>query len=114
MNASTRRTALTCREWALEKKAIDPVLMDLEKIEGPALCFMVCSGQSEPHLKAIAESVEEGMREKLNTKPLARDGRAGSQWIVLDYGDVLVHIMHEQKRAFYDLESLWKDAPRIK
>jgi ribosome-associated protein len=75
---------------------------------------MVCAGQSDPHLRAIAESIEEGMREKHGLKPSARDGRAGSQWIVLDYGDVLVHIMHEAKRAYYELETLWGDVPRVK
>jgi ribosome-associated protein len=114
MNASTRSRAKLCRSFALEKKAIDPVILDLSKIQGPATCFMVCSGQSDPHLKAIASSIEDGLREDAGVKPFARDGVMGSQWIVLDYGDVLVHIMHESKRAYYELEELWGDVPRVR
>jgi ribosome-associated protein len=114
MNASTRKRAKLCREFALDKKAIDPVILDLSKIQGPALCFVICSGQSDPHLKAIAGGIEEGMREQEGIKPAARDGGSSSQWIVLDYGDVLVHVMHESKRGFYELENLWGDVPKVR
>lgn len=114
MKASTRKRAKLCRQLALDKKAIDPVILDLSKIQGPALCFMICSGQSDPHLKAIAAGIEEGMAEKASMKPIGRDGGRGTQWMVLDYGDVLVHIMHESKRAYYELEQLWGDVPRVK
>lgn len=114
MNAATRSRAKMCRSLALDKKAIDPVILDLSKIQGPATCFMICSGQSDPHLKAIAESIEDGVREETGVRPVARDGQPSSQWIVLDYGDVLIHIMHESKRAYYEIEDLWGDVPRVK
>lgn len=114
MNKITRQRAKLCRSLALEKKALDPVILDLSKIQGPALCFVICSGQSDPHLKAIAAAIEQGMAEQEGLKPLGRDGDRSSQWMVLDYGDILVHIMHESKRAYYEIEQLWADAPRVR
>ncbi len=75
---------------------------------------MICSGTSEPHLKAIAGEIEERLKKDNKVTPSAVDGYPLSQWIVIDYGDVVVHIFHEQKRAFYSLEDLWSDAPRLK
>lgn len=74
---------------------------------------MICSGTSEPHLKAIAGEIEERLKKENKVSPSAVDGYPMSQWIVIDYSDVVVHIFHEQKRAFYSLEDLWSDAPRL-
>lgn len=71
------------------------------------------SGQSDPQVKAIASSILEGMRQEHQMGPHGYEGRSSSQWIVLDYGVVLVHIMHAEKRKFYRLEDLWSDAKRI-
>ena len=75
---------------------------------------MICSGTSEPQLKAIANEIETRLREDCSIRPVAVDGYPASQWIVLDYLQVLVHIFHHEKRAFYSLEDLWGDASRIK
>ena len=64
-------------------------------------------------MKAISSSIRESLREKLGQRPLAEDGYPSSQWVVLDYGDVICHIFYGDKRGFYDLESLWSDARRI-
>ncbi len=74
---------------------------------------MICSGTSEPHLKAIAGEIEQRLKVDDQMAPAAVDGYPMSQWIVIDYTDVVVHIFHEQKRGFYSLEDLWSDAPRL-
>jgi len=75
--------------------------------------FVICSGTSEPHLKAIAGEIQERLKKDHAISPLAVDGYPLSQWIVIDYQDVIVHIFHEQKRSFYCLEDLWSDAGRL-
>jgi ribosome-associated protein len=74
---------------------------------------VICSGTSEPHLKAIAGEIENRLRKEYATKPAALDGFPASQWIVLDYLQVVVHVFHRDKREFYCLEDLWGDAPRL-
>jgi ribosome-associated protein len=74
---------------------------------------VICSATSEPHLKAIAGEIEARLRTEHRIKPAAMDGFPASQWIVLDYLQVVVHIFHQEKRAFYSLEDLWGDAPRL-
>ncbi len=104
------RLARLCAGFALDKKAGHPVILDLSELNGPSSYFLICSGESEPQLKAIAESITSGMRDRHGVRAIATEGRNSSQWIILDYGSLLVHIMHEQKRAFYNLEKLWRDA----
>jgi len=74
---------------------------------------VICSATSEPHLKAIAGEIETRLREDYAVKPAAVDGFPASQWIVLDYLQVVVHVFHHDKREYYSLEDLWGDAPRI-
>jgi len=75
--------------------------------------FVICSGTSEPHLKAIAGEVETKLKEDHQLRAAAVDGFPASQWIVLDYLQVIVHVFHREKREFYSLEDLWGDAPRL-
>lgn len=74
---------------------------------------MLCSGTSEPHLKAIAGELESRLKEDHGIRATSVDGFPASQWIVLDYMQVVVHVFHREKRAFYSLEDLWGDAPRL-
>ena len=74
---------------------------------------MICSGTSEPHLKAVSSGIRDGLHKEYGLSPLASEGSPNSQWIVIDYSDVLVHIFHSDKREFYALENLWSDAPRL-
>ena len=74
---------------------------------------MICSAASEPQLKAIAGEIETRLKEDHKIRPVAVDGFPASQWIVLDYLQVVVHIFHHEKRPFYGLEDLWGDAPRL-
>jgi ribosome-associated protein len=102
-----------CVSAAQDKKALDPIILDLRNISSITDYLVICSAQSEPQLKAIANGVEQALKEKLERHPLAIDGFPTSQWIVIDYGDVMFHIFHEQKRLVYALEDLWSDAPQI-
>lgn len=88
-------------------------MIDLRGISSFTDFFVICSGTSEPHLKAIAGEIQERLKHDQGVTPNAVDGYPMSQWIVIDYSDVIVHIFHEQKRAFYSLEDLWSDAPRL-
>ena len=97
---------------ALNKKAIDPVVLDLRKVGGPSDFFVIVSAENEPQIKAIAGEIERGV-EIAGRRVFRSTGQAASQWMILDYGDVLVHIMHSARRNFYRLESLWGDAERV-
>ena len=75
---------------------------------------MICSASSEPQLKAVSSEISDKIQEEEGIKPTAVDGYPTSQWIVMDYTDVVVHIFHANKRDLYSLEDLWGDAPRVK
>jgi len=89
------------------------VVLDLRGISTFTDFFVICSGTSEPHLKAIAGEIEGRLKADHGLRPASIDGFPASQWIVLDYMQVIVHIFHAEKRAFYSLEDLWGDAPRL-
>ncbi len=85
----------------------------MREISGFTDFFLICSGTSEPHLKAIAGEIQDKLKKEHDIRPHAVDGFPMSQWIVLDYTDVVVHIFHTSKRDYYSLEDLWNDAPRL-
>ena len=88
------------------------MVLDLRNISTFTDFFVICSGTSEPHLKAIAAEIENRIRENYG-KRATMDGFPVSRWIVLDYMQVIVHVFHREKREFYSLEDLWGDAPRL-
>jgi ribosome-associated protein len=89
------------------------VILDLRGISSFTDFFVICSGTSEPHLKAIAGEIEQRLKDDHGIRPAAVDGFPASQWMVLDYLQVIVHVFHSDKRAFYSLEDLWGDAPPL-
>ncbi len=95
-----------------EKKAIDLVILDVRKLTSVADVFIICSGSSNRHVKAIAEFIQVDLK-TLGIKSLNVEGKEKGHWIVLDYGHVMIHIFYEPVRSFYDLEGLWTDAKRI-
>ena len=100
-------------EGIQEKKGKAITHVDLHKIEiAPTLDFIVCSGTSTSHVSAIADSVREYVHKKEGIKPFNYDGYANSQWIVLDYGTIYVHIFLPEHSEYYNLEALWNDATR--
>jgi len=95
--------------FALGKKAHDVVIMDLRKLTDVADFFIVCSGDSDTQVKAIADGIVDGTDE-LGAPVWQREGVTGRQWILLDFVDVVVHIFHKEVRKYYNLEKLWGDA----
>jgi ribosome-associated protein len=89
------------------------VVLDLQGISSFTDYFVICSGTSEPHLKAIAGEIEDRLKQDNGVRAVSVDGFPASQWIVLDYLQVIVHVFRQEKREFYSLEDLWSDAPRV-
>jgi len=110
----SRTLALRCRELAETKKAEKVVILDLRKLSSVADYFVIASGTSEPHLRAIVEEISDTLRADHDLRPRATDGTWRTNWIVLDYDSVIVHLMRPETRERYDLESLWGDAPRVR
>ncbi len=110
----SRKLALLCRELADNKKAENIVILDLRELSSVTDYFVIASGTSEPHLRAIVDEITEKLREDHNVRPKAIDGTLQTAWVVLDYFDVIVHVMRNDVRERYDLETLWGDAPRVK
>ncbi|HET6568693.1 MAG TPA: ribosome silencing factor [Rhodothermales bacterium] len=96
---------------ALSKKAHDVTVMDMHGVSGVADYFVMCTGDSDLQIRAIADAVEENLKNELGERPWHREGYEHLQWVLLDYVDVVVHIFSQEKRAFYGLERLWGDAP---
>jgi ribosome-associated protein len=110
----SKKLALLCREFADNKKAEDIVILNVRELSSVTDYFVIASGTSEPHLRAIVEEVVSQLRDKHDVRPRVVDGNFQTAWIVLDYFDVIVHIMRQDVRERYDLETLWGDAPRVK
>ena len=98
-------------EAALSKKATDLVVLDMRAVSGVADFFVICNGDSDLQVKAIYEAVEDRIKEECEERPWHREGQEHRQWVLLDYVDLVVHVFSPEKRAFYDLERLWGDAP---
>ena len=110
----SRKLALLCRELADNKKAEDIVVLDVRELSSVTDYFVIASGTSEPHLRAIVDEIRDTLWEKHQLRPRAIDGTFLAAWVVLDYFDVIVHVMRQDVRDRYDLETLWGDAPRIR
>jgi len=109
---TSRDVAVLAAEAALEKKAEHPVALELSGLTIVADYFVICSGESTTQVRAISEYIEEELR-KAGIKPIGIEGRNYSHWVLLDYGDVIIHIFEKETRSFYDLEKLWMDAKTI-
>jgi ribosome-associated protein len=110
----SKKLALKCRELADNKKAEDIVVLDVRELSSVTDYFVIASGTSEPHLRAIVDEIEETLRVDHDVRPRAIDGTLQTAWVVLDFFDVIVHVMRQDVRDRYDLETLWGDAPRIR
>ena len=107
-----RTLALVAAQAAADKKATDVVVLDVSGQLVITDCFVIASASNERLVGAIVDNVEEKMR-AAGTKPVRREGEREGRWVLLDFTDVVVHIQHSDERAFYELERLWKDCPRI-
>ncbi|MCX7009769.1 MAG: ribosome silencing factor [Kiritimatiellaeota bacterium] len=104
--------AKLARQALLEKKAVDPMVLDVRKLSSVTDFYLIATGNSAPHLKAIAEE----LNQQLRTSDVARrrqTGEANSGWVVVDCGVVVVHLFLPHTREYYALEELWNDAPRV-
>ncbi len=109
----SKKLAQLCRDFADNRKAEDIVVLDVRKISSITDYFVIVSGTSEPHLRAIVDEITDRLREDHGIRPRATDGNIRASWQVMDFFDVIVHIMRKDIREHYDLEGLWGDAPRL-
>ena len=98
---------------AADKLANEVIGLDVSEQVVITDVFLVCSGDSERQVSAIVDGVEEALLKERRRKPLRREGESDARWVLLDYGDIVVHVQHAEDRAFYALERLWRDAPVI-
>ncbi|HWD92809.1 MAG TPA: ribosome silencing factor [Verrucomicrobiae bacterium] len=110
----SKKLALLCRELADNKKAEDIAILDVRELSSVTDYFVIASGTSEPHLRAIVDEITDTLRKEHDLRPRAVDGTLHTAWVVLDYFDVIVHVMKQDVRERYDLETLWGDAPQVK
>ena len=105
--------AIECARAAEEIKAEDIRILDLRGLSSLTDFMVICSGSSMPHLKAILREVSKGVVARTGDSPSHTEGKAVTRWVVLDYFDVMVHILHEEMRETYALEELWGDAKEV-
>jgi ribosome-associated protein len=108
----SRTIAVLAAEAALDKKAVEPVLLDVRDLASYTDHILVVSGRSDRQVQAISDGILEALA-KQHIKPLGTEGLKGGQWTLLDFGDLIVHVFYHPVRDFYDLESFWVDAPRV-
>jgi ribosome-associated protein len=110
---SSKETAILAANAMADKKAIDVVAIEVAELLVVTDFFVIATGNTAIQVRAIADEVEDQLREKAGTKPIGREGADGATWILLDYADVVVHVFQPDEREFYRLEKLWSDAPRL-
>jgi len=110
----SKKLAQWCRELADNKKAENLVVLDVRKLSSVTDYFVIATGTSQPHLRAIVEEVTGKLRDDHDLRPSRTEGMASGTWVVLDYFDVIVHVMHTETRKHYDLEGLWGDARPVR
>jgi ribosome-associated protein len=110
----SKKLALLCRELADNKKAEDILVLDVCKLSSVTDYFVIASGTSQPHLRAIVEEIQGKLRDDYDLRPTCSEGASTGTWVVLDFFDVIVHVMHTDTRKRYDLEGLWGDAKQVK
>ena len=104
--------AMTAAQAAADKKAQDIVVIDVAEQLAITDAFVIASASNERAVGAIVDEVEDKLREA-GAKPIRREGHREGRWVLLDYGEIVVHVQHEEERVFYALERLWKDCPVI-
>ncbi len=113
MPLKSRELAIEAAKIALQKKASGVTVLDVHDLTVIADYFVICSGESTTQVKAIAEFIGQEFAKK-RIKPLGIEGAAHGHWILLDYGDVIIHVFERETRAYYSIEKLWMDAKTIK
>lgn len=105
--------ALECARAAIDKKAENLKILDLTQISGFTDYFVICSGMSDRQVQAISDSIEAAMLTQEH-EAISIEGYGDGRWVLMDFGDVVIHVFLDALREYYDLENLWADAPRVK
>ncbi len=108
----SKEKAIKAAKIAAGKKAKDTLILELKDISTITDYFVICSGESSTQIRTIAETIAEKFSKK-KIYPAGKEGLDFARWVLLDYGDIVIHVFDEEKRAYYELEKLWLDAPRI-
>ncbi|MBN2427362.1 MAG: ribosome silencing factor [Deltaproteobacteria bacterium] len=108
-----KQKAFLCAHYALDKKAFNLTILDIRELSSLADFLVIASGNSDRQVQAIAEAVRLGCKNNERISPLGVEGVKEGRWALLDYGDVMVHLFQPTLREFYDLESMWSEAPRV-
>ncbi|HBQ19459.1 MAG: ribosome silencing factor [Sandaracinaceae bacterium] len=111
--SSARKLALAIAEAGLDRKALNVEIIDVAGKVDYADFVIVMSGRSDRQVSALAKNVQDDVKKKTGQRCLSVEGLPQAAWVLMDFGDVIVHIFHEDTRGYYDLESLWMDAPRV-
>ncbi|OEU72861.1 MAG: ribosome silencing factor [Desulfuromonadales bacterium C00003107] len=109
----TQERAQLCAAYALDKKALNVRLLDVRKISSLTDYLLIVSGRSDRQVQAVADSIHLGLKKEHATMPLAIEGMKEGRWVLIDYGDVMVHIFQDSVREFYDLDGLWSEAAEL-
>jgi ribosome-associated protein len=109
----SKNPAVALCELALEKKALDPVILDVEELISYCSHFLLVSGTNGRQVRAIAQHLQAHGKKELGLKTLSIEGMQNGRWVLIDFGDVVVHVFDKDMRGFYDLDGLWADAPRV-
>jgi ribosome-associated protein len=104
--------AMEAMEAALDKKGLEPLLLDVRGHSSYTDYILVLSGRSDRHVQAVADAVTDALKLR-GVKPLGVEGKRDGHWTLIDFGDVVVHVFYHPVRDFYDLEGLWIEAPRV-
>ena len=112
INSELEKLLKLCEEIAYDRKAENIIRLDLSEVSAVSDYFILCTAASDPHIRAVAERIQRGVLEKLKVKPVHVDGSPESGWIIVDFGNVMVHVMTASSRDLYQLEELWNDAPK--
>jgi ribosome-associated protein len=104
------KLALHCAE---DKKAVNTTALDLREIASFTEFFIITGGTNQRQVQAISDEIEEQLKKQLSQKPVRIEGYSTAEWILMDYGDFIVHIFEQKAREFYDLERLWRDAKKV-
>lgn len=109
---TSRELALEALTAAFTKNALQPVLLDVAGLSSYTDFILLLSGRSIRQVEAIRDVIQQNLKQRRH-EPLGVEGERGGQWLLLDYGDVVIHIFYHPLRDFYDLEGLWSEAPRV-
>jgi ribosome-associated protein len=109
----SKERALFCAAYALEKKAFNVRILEVTGVSTLTDYLLLASGRSDRQVQAVAESIRAGLKKEHATAPLAIEGMNEGRWVLIDYGDVMVHVFQEPVREFYDLDGLWSEAAEV-